>query len=102
MSIFASELDRTGVKAKRDVWHDELESVDPKHLVFLDESSVNTSMTRRYGRSTRGQRVHPPAPNGAWKTLTLTAAIRVGGLYWPVPSSTVTAGESCSAAANWN
>ena len=57
-----------------------MKDVDPKRLVFLDESSVNTSMTRRYGRSPRGQRVNAAAPHGAWKTLTLTAAIRAGGV----------------------
>lgn len=37
-------------------------------------------MTRRYGRSPRGQRVTAATPHGAWKTLTLTAAIRAGGV----------------------
>ena len=37
-------------------------------------------MTRRYGRSPRGQRVNASAPHGAWKTLTLTAAIRADGV----------------------
>lgn len=37
-------------------------------------------MTRRYGRSPRGHRVHSSASHGAWKTLTLTAAIRAGGV----------------------
>ncbi len=37
-------------------------------------------MTRRYGRSPHGQRVHAAAPHVAWKTLTLTAAIRIGGV----------------------
>ena len=37
-------------------------------------------MSRRYGRSPRGQRVNAAAPHGAWKTLTLTAAIRAGGV----------------------
>lgn len=36
-------------------------------------------MTRRYGRAPRGQRVHAAAPHGAWKTLTLTASIRIAG-----------------------
>jgi transposase len=79
-SIRAAEQDRPDVKAKRDVWHDDLKDVDPQRLVFLDESSINTSMTRRYGRSPRGQRVTAAVPHGAWKTLTLTAAIRIGGV----------------------
>ena len=37
-------------------------------------------MARRYGRAPRGQRVDVPVPQGHWKVLTLTAAIRVGGV----------------------
>jgi transposase len=48
--------------------------------VFLDESGATTAMTRRYGRAPRGQRVDAAVPHGHWKVVTLTAAVRLGGV----------------------
>jgi transposase len=48
--------------------------------VFVDETGTNTAMARRYGRAPRGQRVDGPVPHGHWKTVTLTAAVRLGGV----------------------
>jgi transposase len=48
--------------------------------VLVDETGTNTAMARRYGRAPRGQRVDGPVPHGHWKVLTLTAAIRLGGV----------------------
>jgi hypothetical protein len=36
--------------------------VNHRGLVFVDETAVNTAMTRRYGRAPRGERVHDSAP----------------------------------------
>ncbi len=36
-------------------------------------------MTRRYGRATRGERVHEGTPAGHWRTLTVLGAIRQSG-----------------------
>jgi transposase len=48
--------------------------------VLVDETGTNTAMARRYGRAPRGQRVDGPVPHGHWKAVTLTAAIRLGGV----------------------
>jgi transposase len=40
-------------------------------------------MTRRYGRSPRGQRLVMPVPHGHWKTTTFVAALRADGLTAP-------------------
>ena len=37
-------------------------------------------MTRRYGRAPKGERVDAAVPHGHWKVLTLTAAVRLGGV----------------------
>jgi transposase len=66
------------LKAQRDAWRAEFADIDPARLVFLDESGTNTAMARRYGRAPRGQRVDGPVPQGHWKTVTLTAAVRLG------------------------
>ena len=49
-------------------------------LVFLDESGAKTNMTRRYGRSLRGQRCHFLVPHGHWQTTTMISAIRCSGV----------------------
>jgi transposase len=49
-------------------------------LVFLDESGAKTNMTRRYGRSLRGQRCHFSVPHGHWQTTTMISAIRCSGV----------------------
>lgn len=54
--------------------------MDPRQLVFIDESGVTTEMTRRYGRAPRGERVIDSAPAGHWRTLTLLGAISWQGM----------------------
>ncbi len=59
-------------------------SLDSTHLVFLDETSVTTSMTRAYGRGPRGERVIGRVPFGAWKTFTFVAALRCDKMTAPM------------------
>lgn len=49
-------------------------------MIYLDESGVTTSMTRLYGRSPRGQRIHEAAPGGQWKILTILGALSLRGM----------------------
>ena len=55
----------------------------PARLVFIDETAVNTKMTRVRGRSRRGQRLRAAAPFGRWGTQTFIAALRCDGLTAP-------------------
>jgi transposase len=48
-------------------------------LIFLDESSAKTNMTRLRGRARRGQRVHGSAPHGHWNSTTVIGAMRLDG-----------------------
>jgi transposase len=41
-------------------------------------------MARLYGRARRGERCRAPIPHGHWKTTTLTAGLRAGGLTAPM------------------
>jgi transposase len=58
--------------------------LDPRRLVFLDETWATTNMTRRYGRQQRGRRLVAAVPHGHWKTTTFVAALRVDGLTAPL------------------
>ena len=44
---------------------------------------MTTKMTRLYGRAPVGQRLVAKVPHGHWKTLTLVAALRLGGVTAP-------------------
>ena len=57
--------------------------MSPTKLVFVDESGVNTQMTRRYGRSPIGERLVCAVPQGHYQTSTLIAAVRLEGPQAP-------------------
>ena len=58
--------------------------LDPTKLVFLDETGATTKMARLRGRSRRGERCSAAIPHGHWKTTTLVAGLRLGGLTAPM------------------
>jgi hypothetical protein len=55
----------------------------PHRLVFVDETSTNTKMTRLRGRALCGNRLRALAPFGRWGTQTFIAGLRLGGLTAP-------------------
>jgi transposase len=82
-SLRAAEQDRPDVRRLREGWAARLAGVAGEHLVFLDETSATTKMTRRRGRCARGKRLVMKVPHGHWKTTTLVVALRTGGLEAP-------------------
>ena len=58
--------------------------MDVEKLVFIDETWVTTSMTRRCGRAQRGKRCIGSAPHGHWKTTTFVGALRHRRLTAPM------------------
>ena len=66
--------------------------IEPKRLVFVDETGVTTALTPAYGRAPRGQRVVGSAP-ASWGTVTVIAALGLDGVRAPLafPGSTDTA-----------
>jgi transposase len=50
--------------------------LNPRQLVFIDETSVSTTITRLYGRAPQGERLVQKVLHGNWKTLTFIAALR--------------------------
>lgn len=55
----------------------------PDRVVFLDETSVKTNLTRIRGRSLRGTRLTSSAPFGSWGTQTLIAGLGASDLIAP-------------------
>ena len=54
-----------------------------QQLVFIDETSAKTNMTRLRGRSPSGKRLYASAPLGCWTTSALVAGLRLDG--WTTP-----------------
>ncbi len=82
----ASERERADVRERRREWIEKRQPrmrLQPARLVFIDETAVNTKMTRLRGRSRRGQRLRASAPFGRWGTQTFIAALRCDGLTAP-------------------
>ena len=80
----ASEQVRPDVAARRAGWSAAQPFIDPQRLAFIDETRVNTKMTRLYGSARRGERVKGAAPFGHWKTMTFVAVLRLDGITAPV------------------
>ena len=55
-------------------------AIDPDRLVFLDESGLDTRLTRAHARAPRGQRAVGRVPGGHWRRLTILGAIARDGL----------------------
>ena len=60
-------------------------------MVFLDESGIDTRLTRSHARAVRGERAVGKVPWGHWQRLTVLGALGLDG---------VTASMSIAAATN--
>jgi hypothetical protein len=81
--LHAAEQDRADVAKARAEWKDNQSALDPKRLIFLDETGTTTNMVRIRGRSKRGQRLIGKVPFGHWKTTTFVAGLRRRALTTP-------------------
>jgi transposase len=82
-SLHASEQDRPDIARRRARWKQHQGRLDPKRLVFIDETWAKTNMTRRHGRCARGTRLVAKVPHGKWRTLTFLAALRCDRITAP-------------------
>ena len=69
---------------KRRFWKAHQDRIDPRRLIFVDETWAKTNMTRLRGWSARGRRLVAKVPFGHWKTLTFIAGLRCDGLCAPL------------------
>jgi transposase len=70
-TLAATERD----EEKRSAFRKRLRGVDPKRLIFVDESSTNIALTPRYARAPKGERAHGKAPRNWGKNVTLISSI---------------------------
>jgi transposase len=55
-------------------------SLSQRRFIFVDESAVNTAMTRRYGRAPRGERAYDSAPRNYGTHTSVIGAMGLRGL----------------------
>ena len=67
------------VREKRREWKETIKPEMAEHLVFLDESGVNTNLTHLYGRAHSSQRAVDHAPLNTPQTTTVLSSIRLDG-----------------------
>ena len=57
--------------------------LDPRRLVFIDETWIKTNMAPLRGWGPKGERLRGFAPHGHWRTLTFLGALRCDRLTAP-------------------
>lgn len=67
------------VQAKRNTWAERMSGVNADHQVFLDESGINTNLTRIYGHALHNQRVVDATPINTPVGTTVLSSIRLNG-----------------------
>ncbi len=72
------------MKRKRSLFQKEVAELDVERFKFLDESSVNTSLTRLYGRAAPDQRLVDSTPHPSGPQTTTLAVIGWTGITAPL------------------
>ena len=75
-SLIAAERD----EAARTAWRDEAAALTPADLVFVDETSTHTALTRRRARAPRGERAVGRVPRNHGPNVTLLATLTPDGI----------------------
>jgi transposase len=82
-TLFALEQARANVARRRQRWRSWQGGLDPRRLVFLDETWIKTNMAPLRGWGLKGKRLRSFAPHGHWRTLTFLGALRHDRLTAP-------------------
>jgi transposase len=75
-SLIAAERDESA----RTAWRAEAAALDPTDLIFVDETSTHTALTRRRARAPRGERAVGRTPRNHGPNVTLLAALTPAGV----------------------
>ena len=79
-SVHAAERAAERVKQLRRAFLEALPGQDVARFKFVDETSVNLTCTRRYGRAPGGRRVDQPVPLRSGPNVTVIAALTTQGV----------------------
>jgi transposase len=85
-TLQAGEQLRPDIRKARELWSNRRRPFFNKalaRLIFIDETSTNTKLTKRTGWSPKGERYRTHVPFGEWKTQTFIAGLRCHGMIAP-------------------
>ena len=82
-TLFALEQARADVARRRQRWQSWQAGLDPRRLVFIDETWIKTNMAPLRGWGLKGKPLRGFAPHGHWRTLTFLGALRCDRLAAP-------------------
>src|SRR6478672_1900153 len=82
-TLFALEQARADIARRRRRWRSWQAHLDPRRLVFIDETWIKTSMAPLRGWGPKGDRVRGFVPRGHWRTLTFLGDLRCDQLAAP-------------------
>ena len=74
--MLPAEQRRPAVVRRREQWRKHQKRIDPRRLVFVDETWAKTNIAPLRGWAPRGQRLRAKVPYGDWGTMTFIAALR--------------------------
>ena len=67
------------VQIKRKTWIENIVGVKPEHQIYLDESGINTNLTRHYAHAVHGKRAMDATPINTPAGTTVLSSIRLNG-----------------------
>jgi transposase len=82
-TLLGLEQGRSDIVLRRRRWRSWQGSLDPRRLVFIDETWIKTNMAPLRGWGPKGDRAPGFAPHGYWRTLTFVGALRCDQLTAP-------------------
>ena len=67
------------MQRKRSQWIETISSVNAEHQIYLDESGINTNLTRLYAHALHWKRAVDAAPLNTPTATTVLSSIRLDG-----------------------
>ena len=92
--MLPAEQDRPDIARRRARWKKHQARIDPKRLVFIDETWAKTNMAPIRGWAPRQRRLAAKVPHGHWQTMTFIAALRYDRIDAPCVFDDPINGES--------
>ena len=67
------------MQRKRSQWIETISGANAEHQIYLDESGINTNLTRHYAHAVHGKRAMDATPINTPAGTTVLSSIRING-----------------------
>lgn len=79
-TLHASQLERADIAQEHEEYKTTRKDKEATRLVFLDETGINTQMTRTHARAKGGKPACGSMPCGQWRRVTILGALSLEGI----------------------